>query len=177
MEADRTTNVLVVDDEAALLESYAAMLSARYEVATATSGTAALETLDEETDVVLLDRRMPEQSGAEILSEIRSRQECQVVFCSAVVPGTEIIPLDLDDYLQKPVGPDELVDVIETQAELATESEGVREYAALEAKRTALETAEMGTTLEDDEQYQQLLDRIERKEKRLDTATIDVSPA
>lgn len=177
MEADRTTNVLVVDDEAALLESYAAMLSTRYEVATAASGAAALETLDEETDVVLLDRRMPERSGAEILSEIRSRQECQVVFCSAVVPGTDIVPLDVDGYLQKPVGPDELFEAIETQAELATESEAVREYAALEAKRKALETAKMATTLEDDEQYQQLLDRIERKERNVDTATIDVSPA
>ena len=175
MEHSGSIHVLVVDDEEALLETYSAMLSIDYEVETAAAGADALAKLSSETDVVLLDRRMPEQSGEEILSEIRDRDvDCQVVFCSAVVPDADIVPLEIDGYLQKPVSPDELSEMIERQANIKTHSDEVREYVALEAKRSAIEDA--GAPTSSDEQYQTLLTELEQKEQAVDVTEIEAVP-
>jgi DNA-binding NtrC family response regulator len=176
METTGSIHALVVDDEEALLETYEAMLSIDYEVETAASGSAALAKLSSETDVVLLDRRMPEQSGEAILSEIRDRGvDCQVVFCSAVVPDTDIVPLEIDDYLQKPVSPDDLSETIEQQADVQSQSDEIREYAALVAKRAAIEDAAAPTS--GDEQYQTLLEEIEQKEQTADSTEIELAQA
>jgi len=174
MENGRPIHVLIVDDEDALLETYEAMLSIDYEVETAATGADALAKLSPETDVVLLDRRMPEQPGEAILSEIRGRDvDCQVVFCSAVVPEVDIVPLEIDAYLQKPVSPDELSETIERQVQIKTHSDEVREYAALEAKQRAIEDA--GAPV-DDEQYRALLEEIEQKEQAVDVPDIEPVP-
>ncbi|MEF8821627.1 MAG: response regulator [Halovenus sp.] len=175
MTDSESIEVLVVDDEDALLEAYAAMLSMDYQVRTAATGEDALAELSPETDVVLLDRRLPEQSGEEILSEIRDRGvDCQVVLCSAVVPGADIVPLEIDGYLQKPVGPSELTETIERQARIQTYSDEIREYAALEAKRAAIENA--GSPTSGDEQYETLLAEIEQKEQAVDVTEIEAVP-
>jgi CheY-like chemotaxis protein len=59
--------VLVVDDEPQLAELYSMQLAEEYEVRTATGGPEALDLVDEEVDVALLDRRMPRMSGDELL--------------------------------------------------------------------------------------------------------------
>ncbi|MFB6105679.1 MAG: response regulator, partial [Halobacteriaceae archaeon] len=59
--------VVVVDDEEGIAEAYSYWLSDEYDVRTAQSGAGALETIDEDVDVVLLDRRMPDRSGDEVL--------------------------------------------------------------------------------------------------------------
>lgn len=176
MEDSGSIHVLVVDDEDALLETYEAMLSIDYEVETAATGDDALTKMHPETDVVLLDRRMPDQSGEAILSEIRDRGvDCQVVFCSAVVPDGGIVPLEIDGYLQKPVSPDDLSETIEQQAQIKTHGDEVRKYAALERKRTAIEDA--GAPTDGDEQYQALLDKIEQKEQAIDITGIESAQA
>lgn len=169
MTPDGTANILIVDDERPLLESYAAMLGTRYDVATAATGEDALETVDENTDVVLLDRRLPEYTGREVLTEIHEREiDTQVLFCSAVVPDTDILSIELDGYLHKPVGTDELIDAIETQLDEREHPEPVREYLRLERVKAVLDDAQTRSQLNSSEQYQRLLDRLERKEQTLD---------
>lgn len=171
MTSDRTANILIVDDERPLLESYAAMLGTRYEVATAATGEDALKTVDEETDVVLLDRRMPEYSGEELLAAIRERElGCRVLFCSAVVPDLDILEHEPDGYLHKPVGTDELLGAIEARLEESEQPEPVREYLRLERLKATLEEAQPRSHLDGSERYQKLLDRLERKEQAVDSS-------
>ena len=66
-------DVLVVDDEPDIAESYEMWLQEDHDVEMATSGEAALEALDESVDVLLLDRRMPEMSGDEVLRALADR--------------------------------------------------------------------------------------------------------
>ncbi|MFB6163446.1 MAG: response regulator transcription factor, partial [Halococcoides sp.] len=81
-------SVLVVEDERSTAEAYARVLDDEYAVEVATTGEHALELLDESTDVVLLDRRMPGLSGAEVLAEIAERSvDCRVAMVTAVEPG------------------------------------------------------------------------------------------
>ena len=60
-------NVLVVDDESGLADLYAVWLGDDHEVETAYSGQGALEEVTDDTDIVFLDRRMPQMSGDEVL--------------------------------------------------------------------------------------------------------------
>jgi DNA-binding NtrC family response regulator len=171
MTDDQSTKVLIVDDETALLESYAAILETRYTVETAENGPDALAAVDAETDVVVLDRRLPEYSGGEVLSEIREQgHDPRVLFCSAVVPEPEIVPMDPDGYLHKPIGVDELFEAIERQLELADLPAEVREYHTLEQLRETLESAGVGTGVRTDKRYQRLLERIEAAERAIDGA-------
>lgn len=107
-------NVLIVDDETGVVETYREALSQRYAVQTATAGSEALEKLDDAVDVVLLDRRMPGMTGDEVLGEIRDRGvDCRVVMVTAVEPDTDIIAMDFDEYLVKPVTNEQLMEVVE----------------------------------------------------------------
>lgn len=171
MSTDRTANVLIVDDERPLLESYAAMLETRYDVSTAETGGEALEAVDKETDVIVLDRRLPECTGTELLRTIRERElDCQVLFCSAVVPTVDILSAEPDGYLHKPVGMDELTGAIDTQLRETEQPPAVQEYLRLERLKTTLEDAQSRSRLTSASEYQDLLDRLEEKRERLDSS-------
>ncbi|MFV1999496.1 MAG: response regulator [Acidimicrobiia bacterium] len=78
-----------------------------------------LETTD--VDVILLDLRMPEMTGLDVLERIRDRElEVAVVMLSMYgdpVYVSRAIELGASGYLLKSVGQDELVRAIETVAE------------------------------------------------------------
>lgn len=108
------TSVLVVDDEQEVADSYSEAIDGHYDVTTVYSGEEALKEYDTTVDVVLLDRRMPGMSGDEVLSEIRNqRHDCRIVMVTAVDPDVDIISMDFDEYLVKPVTPEQLTDVID----------------------------------------------------------------
>lgn len=171
MTNHRPAKVLIVDDETALLESYAAILETRYAVETAETGAEALSAVDGETDIVVLDRRLPEHSGEEILSAIRERgHDCRIVFCSAVTPDPEIVPMEPDGYLYKPVGVDEIYDAIENQLEWAQQPADVSEYHRLEHLRESIESTGMRAQTRSDPRYKRLLERIEEVEGAVESA-------
>lgn len=150
------TEVLVVDDE--LAEVYTDILSTEYDVRSATGGEEALDTVDEDIDVVLLDRRMPQMSGDSVLAELRSRGlDCQVAMLTAVEPDCDIVDLPFDDYKLKPVSHDELVGLIETLTEKATYDNLSQEYFTLASKKAALEVA--GN--DQNEEYEKLMDQLD----------------
>jgi two-component system response regulator HydG len=108
--------VLVVDDEAVVRESYLRTLSGvRYNVRAALSGREALRMMEaEHFDVILLDLRMPEMDGIEVLREIKKRwPECEVVIITgypSIETAKEAVRLGAYNYLAKPVGPQEIME-------------------------------------------------------------------
>ena len=158
-----SAHVLAVDDEATLAESYAAMIGTKHEVTSATSGEEALEAIDETVDVVLVDRRMPGMSGFELIEQVHDQgYDPQILLCSAVNPGLEILSHVFDDYLRKPVGSDELLDTIDRQHRLTDCDPETRVYLALEAKRAILEDTWATPRLEADERFESLLAEIDQ---------------
>src|SRR5919199_181130 len=73
--------VLLVDDDAALLEVMTIVLSSEgYRVVTASDGAEALQELGrEDLDVVVLDVMLPRISGFEVLKKIREKSNVPVV--------------------------------------------------------------------------------------------------
>lgn len=104
--------VLVVDDNRPLADAFARALSTEYDVRTAYTVADARESLDPDVDVVLLDRRLPDGSGDELLEEIRERDyECGVAVVSAIEKSSE---LDCDAYVTKPLsGADEVRETVD----------------------------------------------------------------
>lgn len=109
-----TPRVLVVDDEEAIADGHAARLSDRYETAAAYDGESALELVDEDVDVVVLDRRMPGMGGEAVLERIREAgYDCHVVMLTGVEPDADAVDMAFDEYLVKPAGGDQLAETIE----------------------------------------------------------------
>lgn len=168
-ERETDPTVLVVDDEEELVDLYADFLSGEYEVCTATSGPTALETADKRIDVALLDRRMPEMSGDDLLRALRDQGfDYQVAMLTAVEPDADIIDLPFDDYRVKPVDENELLGLVEVLLGRADYDDQSQEFFTLASKKAALEVA--GN--DDTEEYERLVERLEERREEMDT-TLD----
>ena len=159
--------VLVVDDERKVADAYTLRLQDRYSVETAYGGEEALELIDSETDVVLLDRRMPGLSGDEVLRTVRDRRvDCRVIILTAVDPGFDILDMPFNDYLCKPVDRENLFDAIDQQLRVIA-YELLTEYFELASKRAVLRAELPEAKLQDSEQYRTVEDRKQEFERRL----------
>jgi DNA-binding NtrC family response regulator len=106
--------VLVVDDDAGLRESFRLILEDDYEVLDAASGPQALEALQRAAvDLVLLDVRLPDMDGIQVLEHIKTLDEqLEVILVTAVkTVRTAVAAMKLGalDYLTKPFDEVELL--------------------------------------------------------------------
>jgi DNA-binding response OmpR family regulator len=135
-----STTVLIVDDEREVADIYALRLDSEYETRTAYGGSEALEEIDDSVDVMLLDRRMPNVSGDEVLEAVTERgYDCRIVMLTAVDPGRDILDMPFDDYLCKPVEKDDLVRAIEQQRTVQRHDGRLAEYLEVRSKLSLLE--------------------------------------
>ncbi|MFD1633819.1 HalX domain-containing protein [Haloplanus ruber] len=166
---DDSPLVLVVEDERDLAELYTTWLAESYRTRAVNDGYTALDELDDEVRVVLLDRRMPDFSGDEVLDAIRDRGlDCRVTMVTAVEPDIDVIDMGFDDYLVKPVSREELTGTVSNLLARDAYDEGVRRLFSLASKKALLESESPNLTPEDSEKYQQLLDDIEELRGDLD---------
>lgn len=171
-DARTDATVLVVDDEADLVDLYAAFLETEYDVRTAMSGDEALRKIDDAVDVALLDRRMPDMNGDEVLAEIRARSHpTMVAMLTGVDPDVDIVDMPFDDYKTKPVGKSDLIGLVETLLMRATFDERSQELFSLASKKAALEIENKHHT----EEYDQLTERMQKVREDVDSTLDDVS--
>ena len=72
-DPERQPRVLIIDDDAGLLEAYTVLLEEEFRVYTAASGQAGLALFQhEDIDVVLLDIRLPDIDGMEVLRQLKA---------------------------------------------------------------------------------------------------------
>jgi two-component system response regulator AdeR len=153
--------VLVVEDEPDLRETYIAALEREYDVRAASDGDEALEAVDDAVDVVFLDRRMPGISGDEVLSELRDRGvDCRVVMVTAVEPDTDVLQMEFDEYLVKPVESDDLRSAVERMLARNAMEDRLREMFAVASKLATLESKLDISQQERSDRHQQLLDEF-----------------
>ena len=171
---DEGPEVLVVDDDEALTDVYAAWLDDEYQVETATTGSVALDTLDSDVDVVLLDRRMPGLSGEDVLERIRQAEyDCRVAMVTGVRPNTDVVELGFDEYLLKPVDREDLQSTVETLLDRSEYDDKLQELYSLMSKRALLESEAEDGGLELDDSYEQLVDRIEELRAQINETVTD----
>ena len=114
---DDKTKILVVDDEEVVRLSHIRTLASMHcNVEVVKDGMEALKVMAlRPADVVLLDLRMPGMDGMAVLKAIKqSWPETEVVIITGypnIETAKEAVRLGAYDYLSKPVGPDEVINV------------------------------------------------------------------
>jgi len=170
--------VLVVDDNEELADLFAVRLENEHETRVAYDGATALDSLDESVDVVLLDRRMPELSGDELLEHVEDTcPDCRVVLVTAVDPDFDIVEMPFDEYLHKPVRGDALEAAVERQLRLGSFDEPSGEYASLRAKLAAIEDTKSRVEIASDGRFAALKERAERLRDEVDPQVEQVCPS
>jgi len=155
--------VLIVDDERDIADVYASQLAGAYETRVAYGGEEALETIDDDVDAVLLDRRMPDLHGDEVLAEIRSRgYSCAIIMVTAVDPDLNILEMDFDDYLCKPVDEDTLESALDQHVETSVSGEKVDEFFSSLAKLEVLAEERTEAELRQSDEFAQLARKAQR---------------
>lgn len=163
------SNVLIVEDEPELAEAYAVWVGGDYTTETVYNGEDALNEVGEDTDIVFLDRGLPDKSGDEVLAEIRERgHDCWVVIVTGNDPNPEFSSYDFDAFLSKPVDREEVETVLETIETRSEYHEVVREYTAVQTRLDVLYDSIDDDRKTESEFYQDLIEREERLEERMD---------
>lgn len=112
-------NIVVVDDDEDVLDSFAAALEAEgAEVETVGDGNAGVRAVNElKPDVVVLDMMLPGRSGFLALEKIKGKEDSPLVIMVTANEGKRhqayAESLGVDAYLQKPVPLGSLVECVE----------------------------------------------------------------
>ena len=163
------SSVLVVEDEPDVAALYAGFLEERYAVTVAETAAEAIERVDATVDVVLLDRRLPDGSGDEVLEHIREAEyDCRVAMVTAVEPNFDIIDMGFDLYLTKPVSRTKLLAAIDTLLTRNEYDDLLQEAAALASKRAVLNSQKPAAQREESESYAELVSRLEDLDTDID---------
>ncbi|QLC33971.1 HalX domain-containing protein [Halarchaeum sp. CBA1220] len=173
-EEDRPT-VLAVDDDEDLADTYAIWLDGEYDVRTTYDGESAIDAVDSDVDVVLLDRRMPDMSGGDVLDAIREQgYDVRVSMLTAVEPDEDILEMPFDEYLVKPVTRDDVVDTVENLLARSEYDDDLQEYFAVSAKLATLEAELTPDERNESAAYQDLQQRKVDLEARVQDSLDDV---
>ena len=161
--------VLVVEDEPDIAALYAGFLEEQYDVTVAETAAEATDIVDDAIDAVLLDRRLPDGSGDEVLEHIRDAEiSCRIAMVTAVEPDFDILEMGFDLYLTKPVSRTNLLAALDTLLTRDEYDERLREAAALASKRAVLEAQKPTTQLDNNETYAELVDRLTQLDADID---------
>jgi DNA-binding response OmpR family regulator len=114
---EKNQQILLIDDDELILKVINRILSREgYEVKTATNGKDAMELIEQQKfDLLITDIMMPYSNGFEVISKFKQHPNADgvpIIVISSV--GTENavregLNIGADDYLRKPIMPDELL--------------------------------------------------------------------
>lgn len=149
--------VLIAEDQHHLADLFGSALAGTYQVRVAYDGETAIDLYDAAVDVVLLDWKTPDVPGDEVLRHIRDESgDCGVAMISAVDPTLEVIDLEFDEYIVKPINMGELGSLVRTLRRRAECDETLRRYYRLTSKIVLLEEHLDPAKLVASEEYQRL---------------------
>ncbi|SHH10085.1 HalX domain-containing protein [Halobaculum gomorrense] len=172
-----TRRVLIVEDEPEVADLYRGYLAGTHDVTVANTGTEALELVDSTTDAVLLDRRLSDTSGSEVLAEIRERGlDCRVAMVTAVEPDVDIVEMGFDLYLVKPATRDDIQSAVERLGTRAQYDDTLQQTASLVTKRAVLESERTRSDIRSSPEYEELLSHIESLQSEMDDLASAFSP-
>ena len=120
MEQAKMFNILIVDDDKAIVDSLAIYLSAEgYNVLKCYDGMSALETVAEkQVHLIIMDVMMPRMDGIRATMRLRETHNIPIIIMSAKSEDADkILGLNIgaDDYVTKPFNPLELVARVKSQ--------------------------------------------------------------
>lgn len=120
--------ILLVDDDPDIIKATSRILQSRYDVVTATNGLECLDKIREEKpDLLVLDMLMPQMDGFGVCRNLKENAKFSRYSDIPILIVTSIredasrrryeletgLDLDVDDYIEKPIKPMELLHRVE----------------------------------------------------------------
>lgn len=175
-EQNRQYTILVVEDEATVLQVITGYLSSYYHILIAKTRQKALELLEsKEIDIVLLDVNLPDGNGFEICYQVRTHKEIYGDICIIFMTGLESsddeitgLKLGANDYIHKPINCTVLKARVDLQAELIRKTRLLSELTKIDG------LTEIPNRRAFDEQLKQEWNRAKREGKLLSLALLDI---
>ena len=165
---DRAGHVLIVDDEHDVADTQALRLDGHYETSIAYGGEEALALADDSVDAILLDRRMPDIHGDEVLATLRERgYDGVIIMVTAVDPDLNILEMSFDDYLQKPVDQETLLSALQQHLDMPSTDDRLEEFFRVKSKILVLEDQNAKPQLQTNSEYATLKERADELEAAL----------
>ena len=125
--------VLIVDDDKDILRSLKDIMSSKgYQVDVAETAESALEkTRNQYFNLALLDIRLPDMEGTELLAKIHKERPMMMKIMITGYPSLDnavrALNLGADAYIMKPVNPENLLKVVEEKWKEQKEAESMTE--------------------------------------------------
>ncbi len=150
--------VLVVDDDKGIVETFKTILEQNgYKVDTAQSGREAIEKSKKNYyDLALLDIKLPDMEGTQLLLEMRDTfpkmVKIMITGYASLQNAVDSLNYGAHAYIMKPIKPDELLKVVEKKLEEKREAEKITEEKVVKWIETRVAKA---TQEEDTDERQQ----------------------
>lgn len=161
--------VAIVEDVGDLANLYAEWLEDTYRVRIARSADEAKGIIDNDVDVVLLDRLLPGTSGDELLDWIQSKQfPARVAMITGVKPDFDVIGMGFDTYIQKPATSREIREVVQMLLTRTIYDQRIQRYFELRSKKRVLEGEMTAAVLDENMNYQRLSAELREIRAELD---------
>ena len=122
---EKTAKVLLIDDDKDFVSATKTILESKnYDVLTAFQGEKGLEMASQEKpDLIILDIIMPARDGFSVAEQLKADERLKkipVIMLSAFshkvsktsIPVSRGLDLETEDYLEKPVSPEELLNTV-----------------------------------------------------------------
>lgn len=162
--------LLIAADEDDGAQRHEAWLSESFEVHRASSSKEGLEILDRDMDVILLDG-LYGGFADEFLTDIgREVLGCRTALLTEAEPDIDSTDLVIDEYLIKPIGENELLDVIERLSKRAAYEKQVSLLYSLASQKAALEFSRN----RDEEKLEKLGQKVELAVEEADATLLEV---
>jgi len=115
---DKKLKILVIDDDQSMRELLETILKDKYTVLTASTGGAGIRILERENiNIVMLDLRLPDIDGLEVLKNIKDKYAYVEVMVISAVKDIDVVvramKLGAYNYITKDFDPDELLTLID----------------------------------------------------------------
>jgi DNA-binding NtrC family response regulator len=133
MMGEKKVSILIVDDSEDICTSLRSVFEVKgYAVETAVTAKEALEKVDRRGfNIALIDIKLPDRSGVEVLKEIRRRQPTAISIMITGYANLENAAASLNEgafaYLQKPLDIDKVLETVKRAVETQRELEAATE--------------------------------------------------
>lgn len=162
-------DILIAEDETRLRQLYASWLeNDGFDVHEAANGEQALNKWNDEIDVVILDRQMPDIDGDEVLEKARQKgHHAPVLMLTGVPAEVDVIGMEFDEYLTKPVSDDKLIEAVDRLLTISIIRERVREFVRVGVTIEELQRENTRSELQAHGDYQKLKQRFNQLQQEV----------
>lgn len=164
-----SARVLVVMGIEHIAETYEQSLQDEYEVDTAVGLEEAFAVIDEDHDVVILDRQLSQDTDVVVVDELQKQGvDCRIILVFDEEPQTSVLELGCTDYIVTPVDGQELNETVRRVIQIGEYVDRRRELGSKKLTRNVMEVEHSESELASDDTYRELTAEIERLESVVD---------